>query len=346
MRLLRSSKAHPFRRAGLLLSALTFFTLEGAACFSDEPPATTDPRLGREKKVRLVSGCSGSVIMPVGAKDTLTISPAEENTQLPADLTPQSSDPTVIAATPGQAPLTIDMQALKKGRTDIELLSAGQPFDGLTFFVEPAKAVKFRAEPSVLAGGRLGLGVLDTFGACGTEDCPLFGHGFIQWSIVPSGALTLLKDDVGIAHFTGGSAGNGEIVGQEPSEGAELLRHPVEIVDPTTINGLSGQLTVNFSSGDEDPAPVPLPAKVAVETAFTIRIDGQRTGKPAVAISRHDIVWTTPAGISLVTQSEPADTVSELFSSGTTTGDFTLTAKIALLGGREQSFVVTVTPAP
>jgi hypothetical protein len=344
--LMRSHEAHPFRHTALLLSALTFFTLEGAACFSDTEESPPDPRLGREKKVRFASGCSSSVIMPVGGKETLTVQPAQDNGQLPADLAPRSSDPSVIAATPGNDPLTIDMQALKKGQADIELTSAGQRFDWLTFFVEPARAVKFQAERSVLAGGRLGLGVTDVFGACGTADCPLFGRGFIQWSIVPSGALSLLKDDVGIAHFTGGAAGDGEIVGKEPSEGGELLRHPVEIVDPTTITDLSGQLEVVYDSGDDTVKPVPLPSKVAVETAFTIRVDGQRTGKAPIAISRHDIVWTTPAGISLVTQSEPADTVAELFTSGTTAGEFTLTAKVALLGGREQSFVVTVVPAP
>jgi hypothetical protein len=43
--LMRSHEAHPFRHTALLLSALTFFTLEGAACFSD----TEESRANRDR---------------------------------------------------------------------------------------------------------------------------------------------------------------------------------------------------------------------------------------------------------------------------------------------------------
>jgi hypothetical protein len=267
---------------------------------------------------------------------------------LPSDLTPKSSDPTVIAVTPGSKSDTIDFQALKTGQTDIEVQSAGQRYDWLTFHVEPARGVKFRSEPAVLAGGHFGVGIEEIYGACKSDECLLFGHGFIQWSIEPATALTLLEDNVGIAHFTGAAIGNGQIVGKEPSEGGELVRHPVEIVDPTTIMGLSGQLTVippGAVQPEEEPKPVPLPADVPINSGFTIRVDGMRAGKTPVAISRHDIEWTVPPGVGLVAQDEPADTVAELFSSGNMTGDFMLTAKVALLGGMQQTFVVKIVPA-
>jgi len=344
---MRTQPKHSTRRRKILfLAALCLFGVQGAACFVDDPaPAQEDPRLGREKKVRFTSGCTGSVTMPVGASETMHVASAIENVEVPADLTQKSTDPSVIEIK------TVDnknfeMKALKKGQTDIEVYSAGARFDWLTFHVEPAKAVQFMAEPSVLAGGRLGLGITDVFGACGTEECPLFGHSFISWSVEPTTAATLLKDELGIAHFTGGMAGMGDIVGDEPSEGGELLRHPIEVVDPATITGLSALLQLPAQGDNEAPAPVPLPAQVNANGSFRIRLNGDRTGKSPVAISRHDIVWTTPPEIILIPQSEPADTVQELFSASETTGTFTLTAKVALLGGMEKSFAVTVVKAP
>lgn len=339
-------------RSSLFLALFTLFTLEGAGCIIDgdnEPaPAPVDHRLGVNKKVRFVGGgCSGSdsVTMPVGSKDTLTVQAAEESIQLPADLKAQSSDPSVIALAPSTDALTLEMQALKTGQSDIELMSAGQLFDGLTFFVEPAKAVKFSAEPAVVAGGRLGLGVSDVYGACGNEDCPMFGHSFIQWSFTPSMGLVLLKDEQRIAHFTAGSAAtSAEIIGKEPSLGGELLRHPLEVVDPATITGLSGQLILPASSSEEEPQTLPFPAKVQAGASFSVRVEGLRQGKSPVAISRHDIVWTVPPGLVLFEQSEPADTVAEMFSAASTPGEFSLKATVALLGGKEQSFSITVLP--
>ena len=335
------------RRITLFLAALALFGVETAACSGDDaPPTNTDPRLGREKKVRFASGCSTSVVMPVGAEERVTVVSAEENGTLPEDLTPASTDPTVIAVNPGPEPFQIEMKALAKGSTNIEVRTGGARYDWLTFSVEPAKAVKFQAEPAVLAGGRLGVGVMEVYGACATDACPLFGHSFLQWSVEPSAALVLLKDELGIAHFTGGAVGGSEILGKEPSEGASLVKQAVEVVDTATITGLAGQLALIPSMSDaEAPQPVPLPAKVTASTSFTIRLEGLRAGKTPVAISRHDIVWTTPPEITLVPQNEPADTVAEVFNSGSTPGDFTLTAKVDLLGGMEQSFIVTVMPA-
>lgn len=356
-----SMKTHlplPHRHTGLFLGLFTLFMLEGAGCIIDNdntppPTATPDPRVGFNKKVRFVGGgCSGaeSVLMPIGGKDTLELQAADTSIMLPDDLSAQSTDPSVIAVSPGTDPFSIDMQALKTGKTDVELMSAGQRFDWLTFFAEPAKAVNFTAEPAVIEGGRLGLGISDVFGSCGNEDCVMFGHSFIQWSVSPSMGLALLKDELAIAHFTAGmTPENAEIIGKEPSLGGELVRHPIEVVDPATITGLSGQLTVlsnsNNTGNQEEPMPVPFPATVPAGSSFTVRVEGLRTGKSAVAVSRHDVVWSTPAGIDLVPQNEPADTVAELFTAGSTTGSFSIKATVALLGGMEQSFSITIVPA-
>ena len=70
---------------------------------------------------------------------------------------------------------------------------------------------------------------------------------------------------------------------------------------------------------------------------------GERSGKTAVPISRHDIEWTVPMGLSPVGQLEPSDPFVTVFAADSMAGSFTLTAKVALLGGMEQMFVVTVT---
>ncbi len=341
------------RRSNIVLALLTLFALEGAGCVSGcsdgEPPSeSVDHRLGVNKKVRFVGGgCSGSdsVIMPIGAKDTLTIEAANENIQLPADLNPQSSDPSVISVTPGTSPLTIDMMAHKAGKTDIELMSSGQRFDYLTFFAEPAKSVVFTAEPAVLAGGLLGLGISDVYGSCGNESCPMFGHSFVQWSTNPGGALSLIQDEQRIARFSGGTMPlNAEIIGKEPSLGGELVRHPIEIVDPTTVTEISGELIIPASSDQEKEQILPFPATVKANSNFYVRVLGTRQGKSSVAISRHDIVWTVPMGLIQLSQIEPADTVAEAFSADATPGDFGLKVSVALLANKEQTFNIKVVP--
>ena len=281
--------------------------------------------------------------MPVGATETITMQAADENTPLPADLSPKSVDPTIIEiAKPSST--TFDMHALKKGQSDIEVSSAGARYDVVTFHVEPAKAVKFMSEPAILAGGRTGLAITDIFGACGTDECPLFGHTFVKWSADPASSFVFIEDTKNLAHYTAiATPGKGAIVGTEPSEGGELVRHSVEIVDPATITSLSGTLknTASTSDGNES-TPVALPASIPANALFEVRIVGDRAGKPSVAISRHDIEWTVPAGLSLIPQPEPTDPFAELFTASDMTGSFTLSAKVALLSGKEQQFVVTV----
>jgi hypothetical protein len=338
----------PLRRTLLVLGALGLFAPQLTACFVDIDPITVpeNPRLGKNKKVVFASGCSSSLVMAVGATDTITVSSANENTTLPADLTAKSSDPAVISLTEtGKDPLTFDMKALKKGQSDIEVDSAGALFDSITFSAEPAKKVNFQSETAVIAGGRLGLGVTEIFGACGDESCALFGHTFMVWSAEPAPSFTFLKDESNLAYFTAGAmAGTGAVVGKEPSEGGELVRQSIEIVDPATITGVQGSAKVQKGEEREQVA-VPCPAKVPQGATFYVKLEGVRAGKTPVAISRHDIVWTVPPELTLVTQIEPADPIVDTFIAPSgVTGDFTLTAKIAILGGKEQAFVVTITP--
>jgi hypothetical protein len=313
------------------------------ACTIDIPPAPPNPRLGKEKRVLFSSGCTSSVTMPVGATDTITVQTAEENKPLPTDLMPQSVDPTVIELANPSA-TSFEMHALKKGQTDIEVWSAGARYDGLTFHVEPATAVKIQSESAILAGGRTGLALMDVFGACGNEDCPLFGHTFMKWSADPAASLTFIEDTKNLAHYTASTTpGQAAIIGTEPSEGKLLVRFNVEIVDPTTITGLLGTLTDPSTATDNNEAtPVPLPATVAPKATFEVRVRGERAGKGSVAISRHDIEWTVPMGLTRVPPTEPADPFAEVFAASDMTGDFTVTAKVALLAGKEQQFVVTV----
>ncbi|MBK9263511.1 MAG: hypothetical protein IPM54_27355 [Polyangiaceae bacterium] len=309
------------------------------ACNVDLAPMEPNPRLGREKRVFFSSGCASSITMPVGATDTITVDPAQENGTLPTDLEPKTSDASIIAiANPSST--TFDMRALKNGQSNIEVWSAGARYDWLTFHVEPARAVKVESEPAILAGGRTGLAVTEVYGACKTDECLLFGHSFMKWTADPASALTFIEDTKNLAHYTASATpGTGAIVGTEPSEGGELVRHTVEIVDPATITGITGTIK---DTSNEDAKPVSFPGSIPINEWFEVRIVGERSGKIPVAIARHDIEWAVPAGLGQVPQSEPADPFVSIFAAPGTTGSFTLTAKVALLGGMEQSFVVNV----
>lgn len=340
---MRKPNRSSHRRSYLVLGTMLMFAGPTIACSIGPITSTPDPRLGREKRVIFSSGCTSSVTMPVGATDTITLQAAQENTPLPMDLSPKSVDPTIIEIT-NPSSTTFDMHALKKGQSDIEVWSAGARYDALTFHVEPAKSVKFESEPAILAGGRTGLGITDIFGACGTDECPLFGHTFVKWSADPASSFVFIEDTKNLAHYTAiATPGKGAIVGTEPSEGGELVRHSVEIVDPATITGISGTLkeSANTSDGNES-TPVAFPASITPNAFFEVRVVGDRAGQSSVAISRHDIEWTIPPGLSLIPQAEPADPFAEVFAASDMTGSFTLSAKVALLGGKEQPFVVTV----
>lgn len=304
---------------------------------------SNDPRTGTNKKVIFSSGCASSVTMPVGAKDTITVSSADSKVALPTDLEPKSSDPTVIEIQ-NPSPTTFDIHALKKGQTDLEVWSKGARFDFLTFHVEPAKVVKFVSEPSVVAGGRTWVVLTDVFGACGTDECPLFGHDFMLWSVEPAASFTFIEEKTNIGHYRAGvMPGSAELVGKEPSEGGELFRQTIEIVDPSTITAVQGTLQESkIESDSSDPPVVPFPAQVRPSNSFTIRVQGKRNGKDAVNISRLDIDWIVPQGITPGLVVEPSDIYGSTFSTSEMTGTFTLTAKIGILGGKEQQFVVTV----
>jgi hypothetical protein len=339
---MRKSKPSSHRRSYLVLGIILMFAAPLVACTIEIPPAPPNPRLGKEKRILFSSGCASSVTMPVGATETITMQSPEENGVLPSDLIPKSVDSTIIEVLQPSA-TSFDMHALKKGQTDIEVSSAGARFDSITFQVEPAKVVKFASEGSVLAGGRTGLAITDIFGACGTDECGLFGHTFVKWSADPAGSFTFLEDTKNLAHYRASTTpGQGALIGNEPSEGGELVRQNVEIVDPATITTLSGTLTNASTSNNEDPKPVPFPAVVTQSEFFEVRLFGDRAGKSAVPISWHDIEWTAPQGLTVLAQSEPTDPFASSFIASDMTGDFTITAKVALLGGKEQAFVVTV----
>lgn len=341
---MRKQNRSSHRRSFLVLGVMLMIGAPTiAACTVDVAPPTPNPRLGKEKRVLFSSGCFSSVTMPVGATGRIDLQPAEESKPLPTDLSHKSTDTTVITIDTKSA-TSFDMHALKRGQSDIEVWNAGARYDALTFHVEPARAAKFQSEPAILAGGRTWLVVTDVFGACGTEECELFGHTFMKWSAEPASSFTFLEDSQNLAHYRASTTpGQGTLLGHEPSEGGELARQSVEIVDPATITGLSGTLTLP-TEGETEPKPSPLPASVVAGNSFLIRVYGDRSGKAPVAISRHDIEWTVPTGLSLVPQGEPADVFAEKFSASDMTGSFTLTAKVALLAGMEQQFVVTVTP--
>jgi len=278
--------------------------------------------------------------MPVGATDTITMQSPEENGMLPLDLVPTSVDPTVIEVLQPSA-TTFDMHALKKGQTDILVSSAGARFDSITFHVEPAKSVTTMSEGLILAGGRTGIAIENIFGSCGAPECEMFGHTFMKWSADPATSFTFLEDTKNLAHYRASTTpGKGALVGNEPSEGGELVRHEVEIVDPATITGLLGsvEFTVN-GNGTESALPATIPVGSG---SLGVRIFGERAGTSAVPISRHDIEWTVPSGFVQIPQGEPADPFVEIFATNDTPGSYTLTAKVALLAGKEQSFVVTL----
>lgn len=303
-----------------------------------------DPRTGNNNKVIFSSGCASSVTMPIGARETITVTAVTDGAALPEDLTPNSSNSSVIAIE-NRAGTTFDIHALTAGQADLEVLDGEIRYDWLTFHATPATKVNFISEPSVLAGGQTWVGLTDIFGQCGAEECTLFGHGFMQWSADPPASVSFLSEDKGanIAHYRAEMApGMAALVGNEPSAGAELVRQTIEVVDPTTITAVDGTLK-EATIGDEAERPVvSFPATVRPSNSFEVRVFGTRPGKNKVAISRHDIEWTVPAEVQGTPIIEPSDIYATQFSTTEKTGSFTLTAKIPLLAGKQQAFVVTV----
>ncbi len=336
------------RRGFLFLGALLMFGAPALACTPDFDLdfgdwGTNDPRTGNDKRVIFSSGCASSVTMPIGARETITVTAATDGPVLPKDLTPKSSDATVIEIE-NPSGTTFEIRALKEGQTDLEVWNGGTRYDWLTFHATPATQVNFVSESSVLAGGQTWVVLTDVFGQCGKEQCTLFGHGFMQWSAEPAAAFaSAAADHTGnIAHYRAETTpGMAALVGKEPSAGVELVRQTIEVVDPTTITAVDGFLK-EATIGDEPELPeVSFPATVRPSNAFSVRVFGTRAGKSKVAIARPDIEWTVPAGIEQTPIVEPSDIYATQFSS-TNAGAFTLTAKIPLLGGKQQAFVVTV----
>jgi hypothetical protein len=337
---MRTPKRSSLRRSCLVFGTLLMFGAPTIACSVDLGPTPPNPRLGKEKRILFSSGCSSSVTMPVGATDTITMQSPEENGVLPADLVPTSVDPAVIEVLQPSA-TTFDMHALKKGQTDISVSSAGARFDSITFRVEPAKSVTATSKETIIAGGRTGIAIENIFGSCGAPECEMFGHTFMKWSADPASSFTFLEDTKNLAHYRASmTPGKAALIGNEPSEGQELVRHEVEIIDPAKISGLLGsvEFTVNGNGTDS-----PLPATIPVGSgSLAVRIFGERAGASAVPISRHDLEWTVPSGWALVPQPEPADPFIELFATNDTPGSYMLTAKVAILGGQAQTFMVTI----
>lgn len=304
--------------------------------------AANDPRTGNNKKVIFSSGCASSVTMPIGARDTITVAAVADGEVLPKDLEPKSSDATVIAIE-NPSGTTFDIHALKAGQTDLEVWDGGTRYDWLTFHATPATKVNFISESAVLAGGRTWVGLTDVFGQCGAEECTLFGHDFMKWSADPATSFEFLSEQTNIAHYRAAATpGMAALVGNEPSAGAELVRQTIEVVDPTTIVTVDGTLKESKMGEEPEPVVVSFPATVRRSNTFEVRLLGTRAGKSNVAISRHDIEWTVPAELQAVPLIEPADIYSTQFSTTEKTGSFTLTAKIPLLAGKQQAFVVTV----
>lgn len=345
---MRNERRSSIRRGLLFLGALLMFGAPSLACDIDlgdwNTQPANDPRTGNNKRVIFSSGCTSSVTMPIGARDTITVSPVTDGAVLPEDLTPKSSDPTVIAIE-NPASTTFEIHALKAGQTDLEVWSGGTRYDWLTFHATPATRVSFVSERSVLAGGQTWVGLTDVFGQCGTEECVLFGHGFMQWSAEPATSFAFLSEDktTNIAHYRAEmTPSSAALIGKEPSAGNELVRHTIEIVDPTTITAVDGTLKESKVGEEEDPPTVSFPASVRPSNTFEVRVFGTRAGKDKVAISRPDIEWTVPAEIQVAPIFEPSDIYSTQFTTTNATGMFTLNAKIPLLAGKQQAFVVTV----
>ena len=310
------------------------------ACTNLDDIDPEDPRLGELGLVKFSGpGCSSSTTMAVGSTATLTLEPEEG--ALPSDLSVRSSDPAVIDAAGGAAPDEITLQAHTAGESNVEVVSAGEVYDWLGFDAEPAAAVVYEAADAVFAGGAFILKLQEIHGSCG-EECPLIGSGFIDWSTSPADALALDADVEDTIIFTAGAAGSASVIGDEPSEGGNLVDHALTIADPSTAGALDGHVVVYLPDEtllDPQPAPVELPVGSYVQ----IQLFADSAGAE-VPVSRFDAVWdiTGDAGTirshDLDTWEAPEGPVYEAMAAGSAT----ITADSPLLGSTA-GFDITVT---
>jgi hypothetical protein len=340
-------RKRPHQRAPWLRLALVGAVAGVTACAVDVVDPQPDPRLGTQGKVRFVGGgCSGSTTMAVGASEVLQVEPAAQQ-RLPGTLAFGASNPAVIRAQAGEAPNEVRLEAVAAGDSTVVVIGDGSAYDSLTFHAEPAASVRYDAVPRVFAGGMLDVQITDVFGACGDDECPLFGHSFLRWSSEPAGRFELWRDEAGTASLrAAASVGNAEVIGVEPSAGSPLVRAPVQVVATEEVDELAASLTLlSLDPESEAPAAVELPTTVPGGAFFCVQLRALRQGGD-VPLSRHDVRWTVVGDreqalmLPMNHGSEPRGT---LFVVSSSAAQLTLHAEVELLG-RSADFAVTVEP--
>jgi hypothetical protein len=274
------------RRIAFLAASVFFLT---GAC-SSGPEPSDDPRVGELGQLRFSSGCNSSTTMALGSKATVKLEPREGT--LRGGLGVSSSDPGTISAEMGDATDEIDLRASSVGDARIAVNSGGEIYDAITFDVDVATAANYETVPRVFANGAVDVVVTDVFGACGTDECLLFGHSFLEWRSEPAIALPFVRDDLGTARFTAMSLDSVDVFAREPSTGRDLVAATVEIVSTDGVDGFRATLqTIPLEEGEESRS-FDLPGgEVQHGEAFCVRIDALRGSEPSVPISRHDVTW-------------------------------------------------------
>ncbi|NMC70303.1 MAG: hypothetical protein GYA57_09585 [Myxococcales bacterium] len=319
---------------------LVFLAVQACVDIGDD---TVDPRLGREGRVRFSGGgcaAGSSTTLAVGSTETLTLEP-QPGVALPSDLEAGSSAPAVIEATRGSTVDQVVLEAHRAGEARVELRSGGATWDSLDFRAEPAASVQFYGVPAVFAGGTAYVKVEEVYGACG-QDCPLLGRGFLRWSAVPATGLTPLRDAGGVAYFAAGEPGEVRVEGREPSGGALLVEHPVQVVPVADAGAVEARILVALP--DQTVLdPQPLPAELPAGSLFLIQLEAP-AGDRTVPLAGADVHWTVEGDTSAV---EPYGDGSEppaegpIFSA-VAAGSVDMVANIPLLG-RTERYALTIT---
>lgn len=269
------------------------------ACVSLDEDPIEDPRLGDNGRVLFTGGggCNGSTTLAVGSTATLTLEPQEE--PIPGDLVVGATDPEVITAVQAESRDQIVLEALGVGESYVELRSGGELWDGLGFSAETATSATFTAPDVVLAGGTLVVAVEEVFGACG-EECPLIGSDFMTWEGAPGSAFALLRDHERVASFTVGTTpGLTEIQGLEPSSGAALVTHSVEVVSPAEVGEIEDEIVIMLP--DESILdPQPIPADIPLGAVFQMRLQVRDGDDRPIMITTHEAAWSIAAGAELL----------------------------------------------
>lgn len=303
-------------RLGALIAGVLLVT---GACSTNDTPE--DPRLGELGKLRFTSGCNSSTTMALGSRATVKMEPVSG--ELPSDLRVDSSAPGIIAAELA-GPDAIELAAEALGEARIAVDRGGNLFDAITFDVEVATAAKYDTVPRVFIGGAVDVVVTEIYGACGTDECPLFGHSFLDWRVEPSEALPFDRDAYGTARFTAATLDAVNVFGREPSTGRDLVAASLEIVSTEGIDGLRGTLqTIPLEEGEEARSFELGSGVVREGEAFCVRLDALRGSDAAVGVSRHDVTWVVEGdaleSIDTDHGTEPLGTVFNTVDHGTVT---------------------------